>query len=180
MAGERSPVTAKKGLLVRKWWFVPIVLMSMASTIGAQAAEKFPPFWRKAMTNDPSTNYFLKKYSAPLDDPAGTAVRNIMLARVVGAECQASRLNKAKIKAYRDRMIGPLTPEQLKTAAFEGGSALRSFNYQDLAHLCAGIDYQFGPKGVLIPGAVLAGKGEPKYPFDPRNPYFRLPEFTGD
>ncbi len=103
-----------------------------------------------------------------------------MLARVIGVGCQSSRLNEAKVKAYRDRMIGPLTPEQLKAAAFEGGSALRSFNYQDLAYLCAGIDYQFGPKGVLIPGAVSTGKGEPKYPYDPRNPYFHLPEFTGD
>lgn len=160
---------------MRKWWFVPIVLMSMASTIGAQAAEKFPPFWRKAMTNDPSTNYFLKKYSAPLDDPAGTAVRNIMLARVVGAECQASRLNKAKIKAYRDRMIGPLTPEQLKTAAFEGGSALRSFNYQDLAHLCAGIDYQFGPKGVLIPGLFLLVRASRNIPLIRATPIFVCP-----
>jgi DNA replication protein DnaC len=158
---------------------VLIVLLSMAGIIGAQAADKFPPFWRKAMTNDPKTNYFLKKYSAPLDDPAGTAVRNIMLARVVGAECQASRINRARVKAYRDRMIGPLTPEQLKEAAFQGGSALRRFNYQDLAHLCAGIDYQFGQKGVLIPGAVSTGKGEPAHPYDPRNPYFRLPEFTG-
>jgi hypothetical protein len=152
----------------------------MASTIFAEAADKFPPFWRKSMTNDPSTNYFLKKYSIPLDDPAATAVRNIMLARVIGAECQWSKLNKAKVKAYRDRVIEPLTPEQLKAAAFEGGSALRSFNYQDLAHLCAGIDYQFGPKGVLIAGAISTGKGEPKYPFDPRNPYFRLPDFTGN
>lgn len=160
--------------------FVGVVLVSMASTIFAEAADKFPPFWRKSMTNDPSTNYFLKKYSTPLDDPAATAVRNIMLARVIGAECQSSKLNKAKVKAYRDRMIDPLTPEQLKAAAFEGGSALRSFNYQDLAHLCAGIDYQFGPKGVLIAGAVSAGKGEPKYPFDPRRPYFRLPDFTGN
>ena len=103
-----------------------------------------------------------------------------MLARVIGAECQSSRLNKAKVKACRDRMIGPLTPEQLKAAAFGGGSALRSFNYEDLAHLCAGIDYQFGPKGVLIAGAVSAGKGEPMYPFDPKRPYFRLPDFAGN
>lgn len=160
--------------------FVGVALVSMASTIFAEAADKFPPFWRKSMTNDPSTNYFLKKYSIPLDDPAATAVRNIMLARVIGAECQWSKLNKAKVKAYRDRVIEPLTPEQLKAAAFEGGSALRSFNYQDLAHLCAGIDYQFGPKGVLIAGAISTGKGEPKYPVDPRNPYFRLPDFTGN
>lgn len=152
--------------------FVGVVLVSMASTIFAEAADKFPPFWRKSMTNDPSTNYFLKKYSITLDDPAATAVRNIMLARVIGAECQWSKLNKAKVKAYRDRVIEPLTPEQLKAAAFEGGSALRSFNYQDLAHLCAGIDYQFGPKGVLIAGAISTGKGEPKY--------FRLPDFTGN
>ena len=165
---------------MRRWWFMPIILLSMAGTIGAQAADKFPPFWRKAMTNDPNTNYFLKKYSAPLDDPAATAVRNIMLARVVGAECQSSRLNKAKIKAYRDRTIAPLTPEQLKAAAFDSGIALRGFGYQDLAYLCAGIDYQFGPKGVLIPGAVSTGKGEPKHRYDPSNPYFSLPEFTGD
>src|SRR6476660_8304261 len=114
--------TARNGVVMRKWWVISIVLMSLAGAVGAQAADKFPPFWRKAMTNDPNTNYFLKKYSTPLDDPAGTAVRNIMLARVIGAGCQSSRLNEAKVKAYRDRMIGPLTPEQLKAAAFEGGS----------------------------------------------------------
>ncbi|WP_287179864.1 hypothetical protein [Mesorhizobium sp.] len=78
--------------------FVGVVLVSMASTIFAEATDKFPPFWRKSMTNDPSTNYFLKKNSIPLDDPAATAVRNIMLARVIGAECQWSKLNKAKVK----------------------------------------------------------------------------------
>ena len=158
---------------------VGIVLVAMTSTVVAEAADKFPPAWRKSMTNDPSTNYFLKKYSTPRDDPAGTAVRNIMLARVIGASCQSSKLRKAKVKAYRDRMIGPLTPEQLKAATFVGGSALRSFNYEDLAHLCAGIDYQFGPNGVLIAGAVSAGKGEPSYPYDQRNPYILLPDFTG-
>lgn len=165
---------------MREWLLVPIVLASMVSGIDAHAAEKFPPFWRKAMTNDPNTNYFLKKYSAPLDDPAGTAARNIMLARVIGAKCQSSKLNRAKFNAYRDSTVGSLSPAEIKAAAFEAGSALRSFNYQDLAYLCAGIDYQFGPKGVLIPGAVSAGKGEPKYAYDPRNPYFHLPEFTGD
>ncbi|MEO5755276.1 MAG: hypothetical protein ABIQ51_00320 [Mesorhizobium sp.] len=165
---------------MRKWWCLPIFLISMACALEAKAEDKFPPFWRKAMTNDPNTNYFLKKYSVPLDDPAGTAVRNIMLARVIGALCQSSKLNRAKVKAYRERTIGSLSPEQLKAAAFQGGSALRSFNYQDLAYLCAGVDYQFGPNGVLIPGAVSAGRGEPNYPYDQRNPYIHLPEFTGN
>ncbi|WP_292384020.1 hypothetical protein [Mesorhizobium sp.] len=58
----------------------------MAGTFSAEAADKFPPIWRKSMTNDPGTNYFLNKYSASLNDPASTAIRNIMLARVVGSE----------------------------------------------------------------------------------------------
>lgn len=144
--------------------FVGVALVLMASTTFVHATDKFPPFWRKSMTNDPSTNYFLRKYSAPLDDPAATAARKYHAARVIGAECQPSKLNNAKVEACRNRTIDPLTPEQLKAAAFEGGSALRSFNYQDLAHLCAGIDYQFGPKGLLIEGAVSAGKGEPSIP----------------
>ncbi len=103
-----------------------------------------------------------------------------MLAREIGSECQASRLNKAKVKAYRNSMIGSLPPDAVKAAAFEAGRVLRSFNYEVLAHLCAGIDYQFGPKGVLIAGAVSAGKGEPEYPYDPRNPYIQLPAFSGN
>ncbi|WP_292260407.1 hypothetical protein [Mesorhizobium sp.] len=153
--------------------------MSMAGTFSAEAADKFPPIWRKSMTNDPGTNYFLNKYSASLNDPASTAIRNIMLARVVGSECQSSRLSKAKVRAYRDSMLGSLSSDALKAAAFAAGSELRNFDYETLAHLCAGIDYQFGPKGVLIAGAVSSGKGEPRYSYDQRNPYIRLPDFTG-
>jgi len=164
---------------MKQLWFVAVVLTSMAGTISAEAADKFPPSWRKSMTNDPSTNFFLKKYSAALDDPAATAVRNIVLARELGSECQSSKLNRAKLKAYGDSTLGGLSPDALKAAAFQTGVALRGFDYQDLAHLCAGIDYQFGPKGALIAGVISPGKGEPKRRYDPANPYIQLPEFTG-
>lgn len=159
--------------------FAGIVVLSATTTFCAEAADKVPPTWRKSMTNDPGTNYFLSKNSASLGDPASTAIRNIMLARVVASECQSARLNKARLKAYRDRMLGSLSPDAMKTAAFTAGSELRSFDYETLAHLCAGIDYQFGPKGVLIAGAVSPGKGEPRYRYDPSIPYIRLPDFTG-
>jgi hypothetical protein len=82
--------------------FAGIVVLSMTSTFYAEAADKFPATWRKSMTNDPGTNYFLNRHSTSLSDPASTAIRNIMLARVVASECQSARLNKAKVKAYRD------------------------------------------------------------------------------
>ncbi|WP_292150163.1 hypothetical protein, partial [Mesorhizobium sp.] len=96
----------------------------MAGTFSAEAADKFPPIWRKSMTNDPGTNYFLNKYSASLNDPASTAIRNIMLARVVGSECQSSRLSKAKVRAYRNSMLGSLSSDAMKAAAFAAGRLL--------------------------------------------------------
>ncbi len=165
---------------MRTLGFAAAIIVSMASVFCAEAADKFPPFWLKSMTNDPATNYPLKKYSASLSDPASTAIRNIMLARVVASECQSARLSKARVNAYRDSMLGSLSPDEMKAASFMAGSELRSFNYEVLAHLCAGIDYQFGPKGVLIAGAVSPGKGEPRYPYDPNRPYFHLPDFTGE
>ena len=160
-------------------WFVGVALVSMIVAFCAEAADKFPPIWRKSMTNDPGTNYFLKKYSTPLSDPASTAIRNIMLARTVASECQSAQLSKAKVNAYRDSILGSLSPETMKAATFGASSELRNFDYEALAHLCAGIDYQFGPKGVLIAGAVSPGKGEPRYRYDQRNPYIQLPDFTG-
>jgi len=160
-------------------WFAGAVIVSMTAAFCAEAADKFPPIWRKSMTDDPATKYFLNKYSASLSDPASTAIRNIMLARVVASECQSARLIKAKVKAYRDSMLGSLSPDAMKAAAFAAGSELRGFDYETLAHLCAGINYQFGPKGVLIAGAVSPGEGEPRDRYDPGNPYIRLPDFTG-
>ncbi|MGO7388788.1 hypothetical protein ACCT20_36945, partial [Rhizobium ruizarguesonis] len=60
-------------------------------------------------------------------------------------------------------------------AVFLADDWFKYFNYRSLAHLCAGIDYIFGPEGKLVPNLVKPGKGEPKASYDPQNPYLRLP-----
>lgn len=47
-------------------------------------------------------------------------------------------------------------------------------DFRSLAHLCAGIDYLFGPHGVLMIDVVSPGTGEPRGSYDPANPYIRI------
>ncbi|MDP9809579.1 hypothetical protein J2W42_002431 [Rhizobium tibeticum] len=49
------------------------------------------------------------------------------------------------------------------------------FDFRELAHLCAGIDYLFGKDGILARNVVSKGLGEPSFPYDPNNPYIRVP-----
>ncbi|WP_244489925.1 hypothetical protein [Rhizobium sp. Leaf391] len=71
------------------------------------------------------------------------------------------RYSKIKGKAVED-------------AAFLAEGRFRYFDYRTLAHLCAGIDYLFGPEGQLVPRLIKTGTGEPKVSYDPNNPYIPM------
>jgi len=157
------------------------LLIALATSLAApdvRAAEKFPASWRRTMSNDPGVNSYLVKYTAPLGAGAAGAIRNVMLARMLGALCQGSATDKKIVGAHLTGAgVAALAKDELKAQAFLAEASLRGFDYRALAHLCAGTDYLFGSEGVMIAKAVKPGKGEPKKAYDPANPYILLPAF---
>ncbi len=149
------------------------VVLALAAIASVASADEIPRFWRKSMVNDPALNYPLKKYTADLKDAPSTAFRNSLLARMEGAWCKGSTFNKKLLKEYLSNWSN-ITVNEGNSAAFEAESSLRQFSYFDLAHLCSAIEYQFGPKGKLIPGAVTLGVGVPKTEYSQQNSYIRV------
>lgn len=154
---------------------LPLSLMLGMSSI-SYAEEKYPAFWRKSMTNDPATNVYLVKFTRSLDNPAAETLRNVMLSLAVGHLCEGASVNKQVANAYL-LQTGYFS---LKGKAWDDASFLaqREFAYFDvraLAHLCAGADYLFGEHGKLAKDLLTPGSGEPKFPYDPANPYIQVP-----
>ena len=149
----------------------------LACLSAAAAADKFPASWRKTMTNDPATNFYLSKYTVDLAEPLQTAERNFILAKLVGLGCSGAKIEKRKLKSYLDRSGMGDAPSAAKRTAYDAARmSFNGFDYRALAHLCAGIDFMFGPNGKLAPGIGKAGKGEPKGAYDPANPYIMVGE----
>jgi hypothetical protein len=157
-----------------------LIVCSVFLVVGSvgHTAEKYPKLWKKTMVNDASINPYVKKYTSTLSDPTATAVRNIMLAQAVGSLCQSTKLDKKIVSAYRKASKVPASGSaELKASVFLAESEFRMFDYRALAHLCAATDLLFGKSGMLIPGSVKPGIGEPKLAYDPSNPYIILPGF---
>ncbi|RWX03192.1 hypothetical protein EHI45_34195 [Rhizobium leguminosarum] len=152
-----------------------LVVRSASSTVAA-AAEEIPAYWRKTMTNDPQTNFYLAEALKPLSNKDAETLKVLRLSLIAGNLCLGAAIDRRTGEAYLqragyDRIRGKAWDE----AAFLANDWFKYFNYRSLAHLCAGIDYIFGPEGKLVPNLVRAGKGEPKGSYDPQNPYLRLP-----
>ncbi|OBY04179.1 hypothetical protein BAE36_27215 [Rhizobium leguminosarum bv. trifolii] len=152
-----------------------LVVMSAPSAVGA-APESFPAYWRKTMTNDPSTNFYLAETLKPLPNKDAETLKVLRLSLIAGNLCLGAAVDRRTGEAYLqragyDRLRGKAWDE----AAFLADDWFKYFNYRSLAHLCAGIDYIFGPEGKLVPNLVKPGMGEPKESYDPQNPYLRLP-----
>jgi hypothetical protein len=120
----------------------------------------FTPFELKRMTNDPATNPALADFAEKRDDPAAEAQKALDLAAFVSKACIGARENTAIIKSYAKARLSGLDPEKKKDAAFKARRLFDNLDYVDEAELCAGIDFLFGPKGVLLPNAVNSGSGE--------------------
>ena len=157
--------------------FLPILVLTGFVTISqASSDEKLPAIWRKTMTNDPSTNYLLGKYSQPLPCKAEEAGRVLTLIRLLGAGCEKATVNKERFSIFIEQSgITKLGKSELKELSDNVSAKFDGFDYDTLAHLCSGIDYLFGQKGVLGRSLMVAGTGEPTLPNDPANPYFRIP-----
>ena len=166
---------ARSAVAVLFWSQVAGVLLLLVGSIAAATAdEKFPARWRKSMVNDPEVNFALKKYSNMPDDQIAAALKKGILLFLVGNLCEGAQINRPQAKAFIDGS-GIFPPDDDKRRKEEQvmGDFL-GFEYEDLAHLCGGVAYMFGPNGVLIAGAVTPGNGEPKIPYDEKNPYLRI------
>lgn len=153
-----------------------LAVLALLALVMAAQADEMPSAWRKTMVNDPAKNYPLRKYSQVLNTPEATAGRNILLANMLGAWCKGSSIDSNVLKSYQLRW--PVnSDDELREAVFQAESSFRQFDYRELAHLCAGVAYLFGTNGVLIPNAVSTGRGEPEDPYDPNNPYVKVPTY---
>ena len=142
----------------------------------AHADEKFPAVWRKTMTNDPATNYALKKYSGSLGNPSADVLRNVMLSLALAHFCQGSLVNQRAASSYlKNSGYYSLSGKAWDDASFLAQDQFRDFDYRSIAHLCAGIGYLFGEKGVLIGNVLSPGSGEPNGAYDAANPYASVP-----
>jgi hypothetical protein len=158
----------------RKFLFSLSLIVSICSN--SHAEEKYPAFWRKTMTNDPATNIYLAKFTRSLGNPAAEALRNVMLSLVIGHLCEGSSVNKQVANAYlRQTGYFALKGKAWDDASFLAQSEFSYFDVRALAHLCAGADYLFGKYGKLATNLLTSGSGEPKFPYDPANPYIQVP-----
>lgn len=168
-SGASMPIATSWG----RW--AAIASLALVLTCQAQAAEKFPARWRNTMTNDPGTNERLVKYAAPMPDPTEEALRIVLLARTAGLGCQSATIDRAALTGLVERSgVNAMTRKDVEAASERSAARFIGFDYQDLAHLCAGIDHLFGRNGVLARDLVSPGTGEPDFPYDPANPYITI------
>ncbi len=59
-----------------------LVVMSAPSAVGA-ATESFPAYWRKTMTNDPSTNFYLAETLKPLPSKDAETLKVLRLSLIL-------------------------------------------------------------------------------------------------
>lgn len=150
-----------------------ILIIGLPCALHAQ--EKYPASWRKTMTNDPVKNTYLSKFSRKLATPEAETLRNLKLSKLAGGACEGSSINKKKGTDYlKTSGYFALKGKAWDDAAFLAESEFRNVDFRSLAHLCAGIDYLFGPHGVLMIDVVSPGTGEPRGSYDPANPYIRI------
>ncbi|WP_337267616.1 hypothetical protein [Oryzifoliimicrobium ureilyticus] len=143
------------------------------------AAEDIPAFWRKSMTNDPATNYYLAKSLKPLASNDAQTLRIVKMSLIIRSLCKGASIVPEVGNAFlRQAGYQAIQGEAFKEAAFLADNSFAYFDYRQLAHLCAGSAYLFGPEGHLVKGLIKGGSGEPAIPYGPNDPYLQLPPTT--
>jgi hypothetical protein len=133
---------------------------------------------RRTMTDDPQVNLVLKTYTSRLDDPAQTVVRTLRLAKLLGEGCQGAQIDKSRFNDYlRQAHFEDLPAEHIENAAAIVAPAFSYIDTDKLDHLCAGIPYFFGHRGVLARELVSPGDGRAL--FGSKRLYFRAPSLFG-
>lgn len=161
---------------MRRCLLVPFVLLFVGGLADqSEASQALPQSWRRTMTSDPDANYFLKAYSGDLATKMATVVRNIMLFRLLSTGCRDVNVSQVIVDRYAKKSgFLELGLEDGKNASRLGAAQFDYFDYDALAHLCAGSDYLFGSRGVLIKDAMSKGSGELAIPYNPENLYLKV------
>ena len=148
--------------------------MAISSWASAIAAP-IPEFWKKSMTDDPATNYYVSQALKPLPTQDAQTLRVVYLADLLGHACRGASVNKKALNAFKKSSgYSAITGKAYDEAAFLVDDSVKYVDYRALAHLCAGTGYLFGPQGHLAFGLVKPGVGRPVMSYDPNNPYIRL------
>ena len=142
-------------------------------------AEDIPAFWRKTMTNDPSTNWYLSEAMKRLPNADAEILRIYKLGGIIGTMCKGAKTNTAVGNLFlKTSSYGKITGDKYREAAFLADDRFKLFDYRALAHLCAGGDYMFGAQGHLLPNLITGNKGIPNVSYDPANPFIMLPSIS--
>jgi hypothetical protein len=138
-------------------------------------AADIPSFWRKSMTNDPTTNWYVSQAMNPLANKDAETLRIQNLAGIIGNLCADARINKTVGESFLKYSRRPkLNANAYKEAVFLADDQFKYFDYRALVHLCAGSDYLFGPQGHLVPNLISGTKDRARFSYDPNNSYIRL------
>ncbi|MFW8645209.1 hypothetical protein ACOJBO_34280 [Rhizobium beringeri] len=81
---------------------VLLVVISASSTVAA-AAEEIPAYWRKTMTNDPQTNFYLAEALKPLSNKDAETLKVLRLSLIVGNLCLGAAIDRRTGEAYLQR-----------------------------------------------------------------------------
>jgi hypothetical protein len=153
-----------------------LTLILVFNVISAHA-DDIPNSWKRTMTNDPSTNYFLARVVVPLGNKDAELLRTVILSLVAIRYCKDVHVDDTVAQPFLTQNgYYTLRGKKWSDAQFAARDNLRNVTHREIAHLCAGLDYLFGPKGKMAPHLLIFGTTGPKYPFDPRNQYISLPE----
>jgi len=128
------------------------------------------------MTNDPQTNPALATFAEKITPPMAEALRVVELAGLASDQCNGAQANWRTLKPFMEKNLSHANPEEASDAKFLAHRPFQNLTFVDVAYRCAGLDYLFGPKGVVLPNAVTMGAGTTKTPGDSElNPYVKVP-----
>ncbi|MDE2116124.1 MAG: hypothetical protein KGJ29_14800, partial [Hyphomicrobiales bacterium] len=139
--------------------------------------KRFPPSWKKTMTNDPKTNPVLDSFLEKMTDPLAENIRVLKLIKIMGRNCNATTINFIALSNLEVKHIQNHSPDEIKDAELLAGMKFNYMTYQTVIHLCAGIQYMFGPKGALIKNGLLRASPEATRGPDDNNPYLANQSF---
>ncbi|WP_286181740.1 hypothetical protein [Rhizobium sp. ICMP 5592] len=161
--------------VIRAFRHVSFIAIALGLSAVTCAAADIPSFWRKTMTNDPATNWYLSEVMKPLTNRDAEVLRVQDLGGIVGNLCAGAILNRSVGENFMKHSgNSKLSSNAYKEAVFLADDQFKYFDYRALAHLCAGSDYLFGSQGHLIPNLISGAKEKPKFAYDPDNSYIRL------
>ncbi|NEI82261.1 hypothetical protein GR240_37380, partial [Rhizobium leguminosarum] len=81
---------------------IVLVVISASSAVGA-AADEIPAYWRKTMTNEPQTNFYLAEALKPLPNKDAETLKVLRLSLIAGNLCLGAAVDRRTGEAFLQR-----------------------------------------------------------------------------